>query len=105
MSNLQNIGLEKMAGVFKALSNPHRLKIFVELVSCCSPGTVHCEDAEGGRYVGQLAEGLQLAPSTVSHHLKELRQAGLLIMTRKGQNIECWVNPDVLKDLSAFFSI
>jgi ArsR family transcriptional regulator len=48
---------------------------------------------------------LGIVPSTVSHHIKELRRAGLIRMERRGQKIECWVDPEVLKELAGFFSV
>ena len=96
--------LELLARVFKALSHPHRLRIFMSLASCCKPGTV-CEDEKGmRRHVGQLAQEVHIAPSTVSYHLKELRNAGLIRMERRGQSIACWVDPGVLQALSEFFA-
>ncbi len=92
----------RYAVLFKALANPHRLSIFLRLSSCCRPGTRWSSTAERA-CVGELARELDLAPSTVSHHLKELTQAGLMRSERAGQNVECWVDPDVLDDLSAFF--
>jgi DNA-binding transcriptional ArsR family regulator len=104
MSNFPNNHIEKFADIFKALSNPNRLQIFLRLVSCCTPGTVCSVDSEGGAFVGDLSKDLEIVPSTVSHHIKELRQAGLIKMKRKGQKIECWVEPEVLENLSKFFS-
>ncbi|MCJ7773316.1 MAG: metalloregulator ArsR/SmtB family transcription factor [Desulfobacterales bacterium] len=104
MSNIQNINIDKFADIFKALSNPNRLQIFLRLVSCCAPGTICSVDSEGGAFVGDLSKDLDIVPSTVSHHIKELRQAGLIKMKRKGQKIECWVEPEVLDNLSKFFS-
>jgi ArsR family transcriptional regulator len=104
MSNFPNNDIEKFADIFKALSNPNRLQIFLRLVSCCAPGTVCSVDSEGGAFVGDLSKDLEIVPSTVSHHIKELRQAGLIKMKRKGQKIECWVEPEVLENLSKFFS-
>ncbi len=46
---------------------------------------------------------MDLAPSTVSHHLKELRQAGLVQMERKGRQVECWIEPGVVDALARFF--
>lgn len=87
-----------------ALSNPHRLELFVRLASCCAPGTT-CELTEGpSACVGELADGLGIAPSTVSHHLKELRSAGIIRTERRGQRVECWIDAEVLKDLAQFFS-
>ncbi len=94
---------ERLAGVFKALSNPNRLAIFLRLVSCCEPGTRYSADPDPGTCVGEVSRGLGIVPSTVSHHLKELRQAGLIRMERNGQKSECWVDPDMLQKLAEFF--
>lgn len=106
MSNITTDDLERYAAYFKALSNPNRLKIFLRLVSCCKPGTRHTVDCTcgTGAYVGQLGNDLGIAPSTVSHHIKELRQAGIIHMQRDGQHIECWIEADILNNLAAFFT-
>ncbi len=104
MPNNNNNELERFAGVFKALSNPNRLKIFQRLASCCKPGTVSIIDACETACVGDLGRELDIVPSTVSHHIKELRQAGLIQTRRRGQKIECWIDPDVVAQLRFFFS-
>jgi len=102
MSN-SNI-IKQHAEKFKALSNAHRLSLFNRLMTCCAPGT-KCSTEEAMKIsVGELGEGLDIAPSTLSHHLKELHRAGLVHMQRKGQKVECWVEPGVIRDLSDFFS-
>ncbi len=53
--------------------------------------------------LGELGAGLGLAPSTISHHLKELRHASLIHMKRAGQHVECWADPEALARLSEFF--
>ena len=96
--------LERRAGLFKALANPHRLAVFQRLTRCCPPGTA-CPPEQALRVcVGELGEGLEIAPSTLSHHLKELKRAGLVAMRRRGKHVECWVEPQVLADLADFFS-
>ncbi len=101
MSNYQN--LERYAEQFKALSNPHRLALFHHLSTCCPPGT-SCSTEVAVRYsVGELGSGLTISPSTLSHHLKELNRAGLVQMARKGKQVECWVEPQTLEHLAAFF--
>jgi len=103
MSNIRNTSVDQYAALFKALANPGRLKIFLRLVSCCAPG-VACE-VEGARAcVGELGANLGLAPSTISHHIKELHRAGLIEMQRRGQKIECWIPAEVLSALAGFFS-
>ena len=95
---------QNLAEIFKGLSNPHRLVIFQRLMNCCEPGT-RCSPSEAIRFcVGDLGEGLGIAPSTLSHHLKELHRAGLVQMLRNGKNVECWVEPETLQQLSQFFT-
>ena len=90
--------------MFKALSNPHRLALFYRLMNCCAPGTKCGVEAE--RFcVGELGEGLAIAPSTLSHHLKELNRAGLIQMERRGKHVECWLERKVLDQLSDFFNV
>ncbi len=96
MSNYQKEEVHRFAEVFKALSNPNRLHIFLRLVSCCPPGTKCISNAAGQRCVGELGQDLQIDPSTVSHHLKELRRSGLIRMERRGKNIICWVDPETV---------
>lgn len=104
MSNNKIYSVEKYADVFKALSNPHRLKIFMRLAFCGQDGMACCSTDRPNECVGDLVNDLGIAPSTVSHHLKELYRAGLISTRRQGQRIECSANPAVLKDLSDFFN-
>jgi len=108
MSNYQDKNIQKFAEIFKALSNPNRLKIFLRLISCCQPGTPatikESVEAEGCACVGELGQDLNIVPSTISHHIKELRQAGLIRMERNGQKIECSMDPEALAAIQVFFS-
>ena len=94
----------RYADVFKALSNPHRLKIFMRLAGCGSGGGLCCADDKVRECVGDLGSNLGIAPSTVSHHLKELYRAGLIRTKRQGQRIECRADPEILEDLAQFFN-
>ncbi len=104
MSNNKTKYIDDFAEVFKALSNPHRLKIFMRLVSCCRPGTVSLVDEESSAYVGQLGEELEVVKSTVSHHIKELKRVGIIRTERRGQKIACWVDPNIVEALKEFFT-
>jgi predicted transcriptional regulator len=57
---------ETLARYAKALSHPVRIRIlnFLEKQSCC--------------FTGQLTEEIPMAQSTISQHLKELKDAGLI---------------------------
>jgi DNA-binding transcriptional ArsR family regulator len=102
MSNYAD-AIEPLAYRFKALSNPHRLALFQRLMTCCAPGTKCDVDQAEGFYVGALGDGLNIAPSTLSHHLKALQQCGLIKTERRGKQVFCWVEPAVLQQLSNFF--
>jgi ArsR family transcriptional regulator, arsenate/arsenite/antimonite-responsive transcriptional repressor len=103
MSNYRNNN-RALAEMFKALGNPHRLRLFHRLTTCCQPGTRCDLDAAMGYSVGELGEGLDIAPSTLSHHLKALHLAGLIEMERRGKQVICWIEPSVLQRLSGIFS-
>jgi len=66
-----------------ALSQEHRLAIFRLLV----------EHAPEGLSAGVIAERLSLAPPTLSFHLKELSQAGLIAARQDGRFI--WYRADL----------
>jgi ArsR family transcriptional regulator len=64
---------EATARLFKALADPHRVKILNLLATSPEPVCV-CE----------FTEPLGLSQPTVSHHLKKLVQAGLLVREQRG---------------------
>lgn len=102
MSNY-SIDPEQLAEMFKALGNPHRLAMFQRLSRCCAPGTVCDVDIAAHQSVSELGEDMDIAPSTLSHHLKELNRAGLIQMRRDGKSVKCWVDATTLKALGDFF--
>lgn len=56
------------------------------------------------RCVGELGQDLEIDPSTVSHHLKELRRAGLIRVERRGKNILCWVDRETVEAVANLLS-
>ena len=105
MSNYSAFNPNELANTFKALSNPNRLQIFQRLLSCCEPGTVCSAETVNSFYVSELGEDLEVAPSTLSHHIKELQRSGLIKTQRKGKNVECFVDPEKVKILNEFFAV
>lgn len=89
--------------MFKALANPNRLKVFLRLVGCCQGGGRRQSEDQLCACVGELGEELDIAASTLSHHVKELRQAGLIEIRRSGQHVQCRVADGPLRQLSKFF--
>lgn len=93
-----------LAPVFRALGDPSRLAIYQLVRTCCtedqanSPGDIR-------NSVTGIAKQFDLSLSTVSHHLKELRHAGLIRCERRGQHIFCFADPDVLGEIGQFIGI
>ena len=75
----------------KALADPVRVKLVSYLFS--SP--------TGEEISGELAGVLNLTESTVSHHLTQLRKAGLIVSERRGMNMFHRVRPEALQALCA----
>ena len=73
----------------KALADPVRVKIVSYLFS----------STRDGKSSGELAVVLELSESTVSHHLTQLRKAGLVVSDRRGMNVFHQVRPDALQAL------
>ena len=91
MKTIENLTREeeRAAEVFRALGNPARLRIVTELArrNVCITGV--------------LVNALPLAQSTVSQHLKVLKEAGIVQGSIEGDQCYC-LAPDVLRWLAAF---
>src|SRR5580700_1112959 len=99
-----------VAAMFKALGDPTRLHIFEFLRSCCCPVAV-AETGEvrpvTGPTVGEVCchvTGAEQINSKISHHLKELRLAGLITVERRGKNMICGVNREAVAALAAYLA-
>ena len=92
---------KRLAKKFKALSNPNRFRLFVEIL------TAHEANYEQGHdcfFIKTVMHKLKIAAPTVSHHLKELVNADLITTELQGKLLTCRVNTDALQELEAFFS-
>jgi ArsR family transcriptional regulator len=91
-SDIPESEYRSVAAMFRALSNPYRLRIYKALLERYSDTVVEETLEEDANCQRGFADMLGLAPSTVSHHFKELRQAGLIHKERKGKNVLFWVD-------------
>lgn len=107
--------LSNCVKIFKALSNEQRLKIFMMIhKGCCSQngkGSAEfrienkaCCPVAGviEKAFTKVCEHMNLSKSTVSHHFKELQNAGLITCERDGQMFRCKVNQDVVNSIKDF---
>jgi ArsR family transcriptional regulator len=91
---IQPAEAETLAGVFKALADPSRLRL-ISLVAA------H-EDAEA--CVCELTDPVGLSQPTVSHHLRILVDAGILTREQRGRWAYYRLVPDTLNALSALIA-
>jgi len=102
MAKCKKANTKKLTAMFKALSNSTRLEIFLHLAFPSQRDPLHNERPR--IFVGLIAKNLGIVPSTASHHIKQLHQAGLIQMKRCGQRIECWINSENLNFIKNFFA-
>jgi DNA-binding transcriptional ArsR family regulator len=76
----------------EALGNPTRLQVYRALVRA----------GEAGMAVGKLQTKLDLAASTLSHHLKTLVVVGLVTQERQATTLICRANYEVMGGLVDF---
>jgi DNA-binding transcriptional ArsR family regulator len=78
---------DEVARAIRVLADPTRLAILDHLRS-------------GERSISDLALDFGLSQPTISVHVKQLRQAGLVIATRQGSRLELAVDTDAVKSLA-----
>ncbi|MBI4942862.1 MAG: helix-turn-helix transcriptional regulator [Actinobacteria bacterium] len=76
-----------VAPLFKALGDPVRLR----LMSMIASSAKAC--------VCDLTDAFDVSGPTISHHLKVLREAGLVDCERRGTWVYYWVRPQALESL------
>ncbi len=96
--------VDRLARMFKALANPNRLRLFLNLLDesklDLAKGRIH--DCFLVKLLGGLGD---LGAPTVSHHIKELADAGLITTTREGKQLACSVDPVGLATLRAALNL
>lgn len=92
---------KKMAKVFKALSNPNRLELYLQIV----------ENQENSYKTGcdclisEITKSLNIGAPTISHHLKELSNAELIFTERKGKYLVAKVNEEMVNEVNELLKL
>jgi ArsR family transcriptional regulator len=85
----------EMAVKLKALADPVRLRLFSSVAS----------HVDGEACVCDISGGFEVSQPTISHHLKVLRDAGLLTSQRRASWVYYAVVPEALRDLSSLLNV
>ena len=83
---------EQLARFAKALGHPNRIAILQFLIK-----QKEC-------YFGRIGEELPIAKATVSQHLKELKDAGIIQGEIEGPRVKYCINKNNWKLMQAFFN-
>jgi ArsR family transcriptional regulator, arsenate/arsenite/antimonite-responsive transcriptional repressor len=99
---------KQYAKMFKALSHPNRLEIFLAIAKNKEEDFENAlvkVDSEDERSIYDEIQMLStIGAPTISHHLKELANAGLITTERRGKYLVAKVNREAWAELSHFFS-
>lgn len=98
---------KEAARMFKALGDPTRLRIFNFLRTCCcatvgSDGEVRVFEGPTISEVAAHVMGNKRITTSMSFHLKELRNAGLVETEKRGKYVCCCVNRKALRVLREY---
>lgn len=85
---------EAVATRLEALGNPTRLSLYRLLVQA----------GDDGMIVGDIRRALEIPASTLSHHLSVLVQNGLVAQERRGRELVCRADYDVMRGVLDFLT-
>jgi ArsR family transcriptional regulator, arsenate/arsenite/antimonite-responsive transcriptional repressor len=91
-SKLKQEDVSRFADMFAAMGSEPRLRIMRLLLSAHPDGMV----------VGEIAGELEIAASTLSHHLDKLKNEELVEVRREGAFLRYLANTDTLQKLLGF---
>ena len=92
-SEIFSVEQNRLAMLLKALAHPARIAILQQIIQT---NTCIC---------GDLVDELGLAQATISQHLKELKNAGLIQGTISGVSVCYCINPETWKLLEKEVSV
>lgn len=98
MKNLktESVNTKQLAKVMKALSHAVRLELYFEIAK---KHEARYQAAQGECYVSDIMGCLNIGAPTISHHLKELANADLIVTERRGKFVVAKINEETLRQV------
>ncbi|MBN2041099.1 MAG: winged helix-turn-helix transcriptional regulator [Spirochaetes bacterium] len=94
--------IKELAKIMKALSNENRLELFIEILKK-QETCFETEDHEC--FITDIMKSMNIGAPTVSHHIKELTNAGLVITERKGKFLSARINNETMQEAINLFQL
>lgn len=91
----------RLAKILKALSSPKRLELYLEIVN----KNEACFKTGGECFITDIIESFDIGAPTISHHLKELANAGLINTERRGKYLIATVNEKTVNEVRSMLAI
>ncbi len=92
---------KKLARIFRALANPNRLKLYLMIAE----KSEHSFSADHECFITDIIESLPIGAPTISHHLKELEDAGIITTERRGKYLVARVNEAIADEVKRMLSL
>ena len=106
LAQKDTVTAEQLAAAFRALSNPNRLRIYQVIVDHCRQhGQADLAKVPAGCAFGDFMQRLNIGAPTVSHHVRELSEAGLIRVEREGRRRFSHAEPMLQERLAHFFEM
>ncbi len=93
---------KKIAKALKALSNPNRLELYLEIAKKYNAGY---KTKDNVCYVSNTMSRLNIGAPTISHHLKELANADLIVTERRGKFLVATINEKTVSQVNKLLSL
>jgi ArsR family transcriptional regulator len=94
-SRKSRLDTKTMIKILKALSNENRLELYFRIIKTQET----CFDEGEGCFVYDIMDSLKVGAPTISHHLKELVNAGLITTERRGKHLVAQANRAVVQEV------
>lgn len=92
---------KKMAKIFKALSNPNRLEMYLKIAEAHEARF----ETGGECCISDLMSHFNIGAPTISHHIKELVNADLIMTEKRGKFLICRVNEKLAAEASKLLDL